>query len=744
MFKKAYLNKEIASFNYHFMNKTLSFLIHLFIIFGLNAQKKITVYRTSENIKIDGILDENIWSVDNKAKNFLNQWPIDEGLAEVQTEVSLIYDENFLYVGITCHDISNSHIIQTLKRDKDNEHFGSDGIAIVLDPFNEKTNGFFFGVNAGGAQFEGLISVNGNESFINENWDNKWFSAIAYGDKIWYVEMAIPLRSLRYNPENKIWGLNFVRNDMKNNYFTSWNHVPRNFNTINLGYTGEMIWDDYPPNTKGGKINVIPYVLGSVNKDHENEGSSEFNFEAGLDAKIAVTPALNLDLTVNPDFSTVDVDQQQTNLTRFPLFFPERRSFFLENSDLFNSFGTMTINPFFSRRIGLDTPIHFGARLSGNLNKKLRVGIMDVQTGDGNGINPQNYFVSALSQRFGKRSTLDAMFVNRQSTSNDENPEEREYNRVFALEYNFIDKAGKWSANAGVHKSFNPGSLNEEFYFTTAARFETKEFLASVSGHRIGENYLADVGFVPRLNNFDAENEVNIRQGFYRLVGLTVYNFFPNSEKSKLNLSGPRISNTSILNVDGSLNFQYTGFYYWFDFKNQNALELKYEHRQDNLPFNSFIVGDTPFDSGEYVYGQYGFWFRLDPRKKLSGDFGTTLGNFYNGRINAFEAEVNYRVQPWGRFGIEYEYNNIKLPEPLTSQELHLARLTSEVSFSNKMFWTTFVQYNTQGDNLNINSRFQWRYAPMSDLFIVFTDNYYPENLNVKNRGLVLKMTYWF
>ncbi|GAB5401073.1 MAG: hypothetical protein Aureis2KO_26580 [Aureisphaera sp.] len=720
---------------------TIAFVFTSFIAF---SQKSITVGKTQERIVIDGVLNEVTWSQVEATDEFLNQWPNDEGVAQVQTEVKLAFDEDFLYVGIICFDISNDHIIQTLKRDKDDEHFGSDGIAIVLDPFNQKTNGFFFGVNAGGAQFEGLISVSGNESFINENWDNKWFSEITYGQNMWYVEMAIPFRTLRYDSSNTTWGLNFVRNDMKNNYFSSWNRVPLNFNTINLGYTGEMTWPENPPKVKKGKINVLPYVLGSANRDFENSEKADYGLDFGVDAKVGLGPALNLDLTVNPDFSTVDVDQQQINLTRFPLFFPERRGFFLENSDLFNSFGIGSINPFFSRRIGLNVPINFGARLSGNLNKKLRIGVMDIQTGSEDGINPQNYFVSSLSQRIGNRSTLDAMLVNRQATSSKENPSENAYNRVFAMEYNFVDSKGKWSANVGGHKSFNPGDLDEEAYFTSTLRFQTKRLLTRVSGHRVGQNYLTDVGFVPRLENYDAASDTIVRKGFYQLAYLLVYDFFPQKESSPINLHGPRISTTSILNIDGSLNAMFAGLFYFVNFKNQSALEVKFTQDRDNLPFDSFIVGDIPFPKDDYTYNRYGFWYRFNPRKKFSGRMGATHGEFFNGKRTFFEAEANYRIQPWGNFSLNYNYNDVNLPENLDSQDFHLAGLTSEISFSNKMFWTTFVQYNTQNDNVNINSRFQWRYAPMSDLFIVYSDNYYPETLNSKNRGLVLKLAYWF
>ena len=722
-------------------------ILLLISAFSLQAQRQLNLKKINTKITIDGILDEAVWQDLEKTAPFLNNWPKDTGDAESQTEVRMAYDDSFLYVGITCYEKNNDHIIRTLKRDQDDEHFGSDGIAIVLDPFHQKTNGFFFGVNAGGAQFEGLISVQGNESFINENWDNKWFSEISLGDKVWYVEMAIPLRTLRYDTSNRTWGLNFVRNDMKNNYYSSWNRVPLNLNTINLGHTGELLWDSNPPKTEKGNINLLPYVAGGVTRDHESGSTEKYNFEAGIDAKLAITSSLNLDLTLNPDFSNVDVDQQITNLTRFALFFPERRGFFLENSDLFTSFGKEDINPFFSRRIGLENgmpiPIQYGARISGNLSNKLRMGVMDIQTEKTDEVNAQNYFVSSFSQRFGKRSTLDALFVNRQRTTQTSDSTQAAFNRVVALEYNFLDAMGKWSANMGVHKSINPGELDEEYYYTATVAFNNKNILTRLSGDRVGENYITDVGFVPRLNNFDAGNEVFVKLGYYQLSHLFVYNFLPSNNTSKYNLHGPRVSTRVFLNTDGSLNSSFAGFFYFFDFKNQNALELSYVNEKNDLPFDSFIVGSVPFPKGYYSYDRVGFWYRLDPRKKISASLGTDYGTFYSGTRLSIEAQTNIRFQPWGNFILRYNFNDVQLPSSLDSEQLHLFGLTSEISFSNTMFWTTFVQYNTQIDNLNINSRFQWRFLPMSDLFVVYTENYFPEGLAIKNRGILLKLTYW-
>ncbi len=714
--------------------------------FYSRAQKRsVTVKKINQEINIDGRLDEGLWKDQASFNNFINQWPVDSGLAVAQTDVKITFDDQFLYVGATLYDVGNDHIIRTLKRDQDDEYFGSDGLGIILDPINEKTNGFFFGVNAGGAQIEALARINGSETSLDPNWDNKWYSEVTKGDSIWFIEMAIPFRTLRYNPQNTTWGINFVRNDMKSNVYSSWNQVPVNLNTIDLGFTGQMIWDSPPPAIKNGLVNLIPYIAGSLNKDYEANQPDRWDGNIGVDAKIALNSAVNLDLTINPDFSTVDLDIQQTNLTRFSLFFPERRGFFQENSDLFTSFGLRTINPFFSRRIGLDNgeviPIIFGVRLTGNLSERLRIGLMNVQTARGQGVNPQNYGVAAFQQRLGSRSSINGLFVNRQSTKSDENQLEENFNRVGALQLNLLSKDGKLAADIGFQKSFNPGKLEQEEYFSGTLRYNSKRFFVRLSAHHIGRDFISDVGFVPRLYNYDAARDTTIRRQFTQLANLLVYNFFPKS--GSLNLHGPRVSSTYVLNPDGSINGSFEGLFYYWNFKNQNEMEMRITLDRDNLPFDSFIAGDIPFPAANYTYPSAGFFFNTNPRRKLSSFTNVSYGDFFSGKRFRFTERLRYRVQPWGNFSISYTLNEISLPDELDSTTLHLLGITSEISFSNRMFWTTFIQYNTQIENININSRFQWRYRPMSDLFIVYSENYFSSNLKVKNRGIVIKLTYW-
>ncbi len=709
------------------------------------VKRHSTIKKISASVNIDGYLDESFWEDQAVFKDFINQWPVDSGLADAQTEVRMAFDDQFLYIGATLYDVGNNHIIRTLKRDQDDEYFGSDGIGVILDPIDKKTNGFFFGVNAGGAQIEALARINGSNTSLDPNWDNKWYSAITQGDSIWFVEMAIPFRTLRYDPDNTTWGINFVRNDMKSNVYSSWNPVPVNLNTIDLGYTGQVNWDSPPPPIKNGAVNLIPYIAGSANKDFETDVPTGLDGNIGVDAKLALSSSLNLDLTLNPDFSTVDVDVQQTNLTRFSLFFPERRGFFQENSDLFTSFGLRTINPFFSRRIGLvdgeTIPILFGARLSGNLSERFRIGLMNVQTASAPGINPQNFGIAAFQQRLGSRSSINGLFANRQSTSLGENENQQAYNRVGALQLNLLSADGKLAADLGFQKSINPENLNQEEYYSGTLRYNSKRLFVRLTAHQVGRDFITDVGFVPRLLNYDAARDTTIRRQFTQLAYLFVYNFFPKS--GPFNIHGPRLSSTYVLNPDGSINGSFEGLFYYWNFKNQNEMEVRLTLDRDNLPFDSFIAGDIPFPADNYTYPGAGAFFRTNPRKRLSSFTNINYGEFFSGKRFRFTQRVTYRIQPWGNFSLSYTLNEIDLPETLDSTTLHLLGITKEISFSNRMFWTTFIQANTQIENVNINSRFQWRYRPMSDLFIVYTENFASQHLRVKNRGVVMKLTYW-
>ncbi|MDH3651699.1 MAG: carbohydrate binding family 9 domain-containing protein, partial [Saprospiraceae bacterium] len=367
----------------------------------------LRLQRVADDIQIDGILNEKSWTQVEPAKDFWQHFPYDTLAALHQTEIGMVYDDEFLYVYTKCYGDSSGYIIPSLKRDYN--FSGNDNISLLFDTYNDQTNAFLFGMNPYGVRREALISNGGtNRGDFADSWDNKWFGEAEIHDGYWVAEFAIPFKTIRFHEGSKRWRFNSYRFDAQVNEISTWIHIPKNHIIMDLGRTGELIWDD-PLQKPGANISLIPYATTGLFRDFEDpsQSGSDFTADIGGDAKVAVTSGLNLDLTANPDFSQVEVDQQVTNLDRFEILFPEKRQFFLENADLFGSFGLTRVNPFFSRRIGVavdsatglnvQNRILYGARLSGKVNDDLRLGLMNMQTArqQSNGLPGFNYTVAA-------------------------------------------------------------------------------------------------------------------------------------------------------------------------------------------------------------------------------------------------------------------------------------------------------------------------------------------------------------
>lgn len=722
---------------------TLFPLVLLCLVLSKRAQtqdiKETTMTLINEAIKLDGRLEEQIWQKSKPIDQFWNHRPIDKGVAEAKTEIRLLYDQNYLYVGIKCWEKNNQYIIQTLKRDQ----FGnSDGLGVILDPIGQKNIGFFFGVNAGGAQTEGLIY----ERNLDTKWDIQWYSKVTrYADSTWTAEMIIPFKSLRYEANTETWGINFIRNDLKRNQFSTWTSFSANFSDFDLGYTGKLHWPTAPPQVKGN-IGLLPYASSSAIRDFEEE-KTDYNFDFGLDAKVAITPSLNLDLTINPDFSTIDVDRQVINLSRFSLFFPERRPFFQENSDLFQSFGNWEVLPFFSRSIGLNNgqlvPILFGGRLSGNLDDKSRINLMNVQTAAQDEIPAQNYTVAAFQRQLFQRSSIRGLFTNRQKTSNPEISDGR-FNRTGGLEFNYLSNDGKWRANAAYQRAFLDQEANDKDHYEVDFNYNSRGFRFFTSTFKVGENYLPELGFVPRLFHDDPLRDTTVRIGYFHNFTWMAVDFYP-KEGKKVVFHGPRFSNGIYWDREGSFSERNTNLIYELDMANRSQIDVGISNRSVKLFFPFSPIGDgekrLPLDT--YNYSDFFFDYDSDPRRLVSAGTVITYGGFFNGNRLSLNNYVRLRLQPWVNIELRYIYNWVDLKE-FGKESLHLFAPRVEVSFSNKLFWTTFFQHNTQANNFNINSRLQWRYRPMSDLYIVLSNNYGVPNWRTKDLGLVVKFTRWF
>lgn len=727
----------------------------LSIAFAIKCQaQKITEFqkdyqldliKTTDVIKIDGILDEAIWANANFTHADNKKFPNNIGEAKRKTEVRFTFDDKNIYFAFKVYD-SGTAIIKSLKRDVG--HDGNDGIGIVLDPLNQKTNGFFFVLSAMNVQSEDQLSSS-TERMSDWSWDTKWFSATKDYGNFWVAEIMIPLKSLRYDPNQKHWGINFIRIDAKNVQYNTWAKVPPTFRSYDLGYTGVIHWPTPPPMNSNNLI-IQPYITGTANEDKQNNKTLNANGNAGFDAKVAVNTSLNLDITVNPDFSQVEVDQQVTNLTRFNIFLPERRNFFIENSDLFANFGIPPVRPFYSRTIGLDKqgnriPILFGARMSGNLAPGTRIGVMNMQTGRQGNYSPENFSAFTLHKRVLKRSEIKGYFLNRENYISKEealkNPLDR-YGRNAGLTFEYTNVPGTFSSWATYHQSMKPNITDLNTYVDVGISTNRKHWNSVLEIGNLGKNYYTDMGFVERINNYDALRDTVIRMGYKNSYAqLTYLTQPPNGKIGKFEV---QLENYTVLNPDNTLNESTTEFGIQTDFKNSSNLKAKLANNVVDLIFPTSFTGGTPLPAQRYQYSQFLISFMSDTRKELGWFGDARIGNFYNGTIRGISAGIQWRNQPNLNIRLRAELNNINLPGKYGSTKLLLIAPRIEYNFNTQLFWTTFIQYNTQSNNFNINSRLQYRYQPMSDFFLVYTDNYFTDPLfKNKSRALIFKFSYW-
>ena len=714
------------------------------------------VRQSTDAIKLDGVVDEASWLDAEIVSDLFQQFPYDTSRSLVRTEFRATYDDHFVYFSVISYNNKpGGYVVSSLRRDFRGP--GLDGVAVILDTFQDVTNAFFFGLSPAGVQREGLISngyISGEN--LDLSWDNKWYSAVKEYEGYWVAEMAIPYTTLRFKAGSDRWNVKFYRQDSKENERAAWPKTPRFFELGNLNYTAEMIWDK-PLKHAGPNISIIPYVSGSGAKDFVNNKPMTTASTIGGDAKIAVTSSLNLDLTVNPDFSQVEVDRQVTNLDRFEIFFPERRQFFLENADLFLSYGHPFARPFFSRRIGVATDkttgqniqnkILFGARLSGNLNKNYRLGFLNMQTAEipESGVPSYNYTVATGQRRLGTNSNIRGIFVNRQTFRNDSGEfrlEGYKYNRVAGIDYNYSFDNNKYTGTVFLHKQFTAENPGSEFAHGFSLVYNTQKVNFNWYHQMIGTNYTPAVGFVPR-------------NGYKRISPSGGYKMYPSN--SVVNRHGPNLDLFYTWDdIYGLTDYQYTPDYSIY-FQNQSSLKFEIQHSYTFLFFDFDPTNSPPDEIAvklpaftDYRYTNGSISYQSEPTSVFTYALRALHGGYFGGSRTNVGASLNYRFQPYGVLSIDADLNRITQPSPYASADIYLLSPRIDLTVTRNVFFTTFMQYNSQYKNININTRFQWRFRPVSDLFIVYTDNYFysfdqpMENFSPKNRALVLKLTYWF
>lgn len=712
---------------------------------GRVPEKTLRITKAVSEITIDGVLDEPVWQLADKATDFHKQFPMDDTTAISQTVASLTYDNNNLYVGVTCYDkLKGNYVVESLRRDfnyRNNDYF-----MLVIDPFDDLSNGYAFAITPLGVQMEGLLTGGGGGFMpVSNSWDNVWYSKVKKNDDSWTLEIKIPFKSIRYADNISNWNIQFIRNDLKGNERSTWTTVKRQYQPTSLTHSGELKWEETLPEASSN-ISIIPYVSGSASQDFSSNKNINWDWNAGFDGKVALSTSLNLDLTLNPDFSTVEIDQQQTNVTRFELFYPERRQFFIENSDLFSDFGFRQSQVFFSRRIGLSSPMILGGRLSGQLGEGLRVGLLNAQTSHQinagfDDIPAYNYTVGTFKKQVFGRSNISGIFAMKQAMNFNKDQgkgydfgTQNEYNRVYGLQYNLLTADDKWDGNFYFFNSDDPVHTSKHWAHGSILRYNTRKIFAGWTHEYVAENFVAEMGFFPR-------------KGYFMFGPFLMYNFFPKS--NIINQHGFSFRSNNYLDTKWEFTDKDMTFGYGISFLNSSRFNVEWQNTyvkifKDFDPTRQFHPGTVPLPAGsEYTWNQMNVSYSSDMRKDFSFDMRAGIGGFFNGNGTNLSGTIRYRIKPIFNLGLNYSYNNIYLPDPYPKGSFWLVGPRIDFTFSDKIFWTNFIQYNQQANNVNINSRLQWRFAPVSDLFLVYTENFIPDGMVSKNRGLILKISYW-
>ena len=722
--------------NDQIMKRVLFLPSLLFFFFGIlygqvnTNNYRLPIQKTNEKIKIDGILDEITWKNTALADDFFMITPIDTGKATQFSEARMSFDEENLYISIIFFNTSTQgeYVVESLKRDFS---FGkNDNFLVAIDPFNNQNTGFVFGLNSYGAQWDGTI-FNGRN--VDLNWDTKWYSAVQLDEEKWRCEIAIPFKSIRYNEDISEWGINFSRLDLKASEKSSWAPVPRQFPSITLAYTGSLVWKTPPPK-QSRNISLIPYL--SNNLSSKNKATPNNDFKVGGDLKYSLTSALNLDVTINPDFSQSEVDQQVTNLDRFELFFPEKRQFFLENADLFSNFGYRSIRPFFSRRIGLNSPIQAGVRLSGNLDENWRIGLMDIQTRQDEELNvaAENFGVVTLQRKVFDRSDISALFVNKQAIGLNENQNNAsKYNRNIGLEYNYFSADNFWNGKLLFLKSLSSLASEQGEVFASHIGYQSTRWNWRIQQEYISGDYSAEVGFIPRNN-------------YIKLQATGGYLYYTKKDIPLLS-HGPRAGRTYYFDTDFDKKDETQQFDYLFNFKDRSrfTLGIRRQHIELLSDFDPLQTLISKLASGtKHQWNSFTISYDAKPQKRFTYSAEVITGGYYdNGKRNAFLGEFGYRFQPYLELSSLVNYNQIDLPAPWNTNSFWLLGLKSNLTLTNNIFFSNLFQYNEQLGLWNFNSRFQWRYKPASDIFLVFNSNEISVPKVETGWNLTLKVNYW-
>ncbi|MFM1877793.1 MAG: hypothetical protein RLZZ241_659 [Bacteroidota bacterium] len=694
---------------------------------------------TSEPILDGDVLNDPVWQSVPALDQMTQIQPNFGKPASEATLIRLAYTKSTLYVGVICYDSTPDKIVVNDSR-RDADLNDEDSFLFIIDTYHDRQNGFLFGTNSQGMEYdaqinnEGVGSLNANRQQggviggTNLNWDASWTVRTELKEYGWSAEFAIPLRSIRFaTGQNKTWGLNFQRNISKRSETAYWAPLPLRFDMKRVSMAGKLTGLNLE---SPGNLTLIPYALSQVVRDQAiDPANTDSKIEAGVDVKYSVTPSLTLDLTYNTDFAQVEVDDQQINLDRFNLFFPEKRAFFLENAGQFSVGSPGEIDLFFSRRIGIGNngavvPIIGGSRLSGKVGQT-NVGLLSMFTDgiSGAGINENNFSVARVNHDFqGTRSSLGGIFVSRSGLGIKD-----DYNRVYAMD-------GKWglgnkAAITGfVAKSNTPGLEGRDHAFKFLANYDWNGWNLSAGYTELGENFNPEVGFLQR-SAFKKPEFLLFKAIRFKGDGAMMEIRPHASYRGFWNFNDQLV--TGFLHVDNHWVFRsgleiHTGV----NFTSERVLE-------------SFNISNIAVPEGFYENKELQLVVISNPNNALNFSTRTFIGGYFDGNRVTNSGTANYRVGDKFNTSFTFSHSDISLSNgDLTA---FVGGLRLAYSFTPRIFVQSLIQRNNVSNITSVNARFGWLQNANTGLFVVLNvvkDQDFLDGLN--NQVFTVKYTHRF
>jgi hypothetical protein len=702
-------------------------------------ERRLEAARASGEITLDGALDEPSWSGAPLANHFIQNDPREGTPATYDTDVRVLYDDNALYFGVYARDDEPSRItVNDIKQDFNTGN--SDGFRIILDTFHDERNGYQFATNPAGAKWDSQMSNEGRED--NSDWDGIWDVATRVTGTGWYAEIRIPFRTLKFTPADlQTWGVNFERKIRRFNEDSYWSPLPRiyDLNRVSLAGTVEGLRGVRP----GRNLRIKPYA--ATTSSTVRGFSTDGNLDAGFDVKYGVTTGFVWDFTVNTDFSQAEADEQQINLTRFSLFFPEKRDFFLENSGIFqfgqggnqfgqgggqnqNASGDMRI--FFSRRIGLSgageaIPILAGTRLTGRQGR-YSLGFLNIQQRERGAVPGTNFAAVRLRRDILANSDIGAIVLNKEQFG-------PHYNRLAGVDANF--RFGFLSVDGFVTRTFSPaaaltGRRGNDVGARTSYSFSSPGWQLQSSFSAIGERFNDEMGFVRRqgVNYLDGNYGPRLR--------------FPRFSKWMRQTRPHWEVDVFTRQSDGTLDSRYQGFHWNVNFQDGSNLEVGKNTSVEDLraPFTINNSRGISVNSGRHEFGEWFYFYNMSNARRVSFNTRASTGVFYDGYRRSYTVGPSLRLNENLNASVNLQINDVDLPTGSFMTRLLTTRVN--YNFNTKMFFNALVQYNSDNAQWTSNLRFNIIHRPLSDFFLVYNERRDERTGQMLTRALIAKMTY--